>query len=269
MKTLCFTIDLDRDVNICLPGHTPAGSMDRGSGTAPRFDSTSEGLPVISELLDDLHIKGTFFAEGKTLESIDATSFLSGHEIGMHGYEHEDLTGSNGIEYERFEKKAILLHSSDVVNDITGIRPQCFRAPYMKIGQDVIDILPEIGIKYDSSFYTKMTGTLTPSKMKNGVYEVSVPEGHDAEGKKIAAYLWPMHEGRRVPEDYISLASQLNKGIFVLATHTWHMSESRKNGKMTSEEMMANIDNTRKVLEGILDLGFVAKTIPDAVRPYE
>ncbi len=36
-KTFLFTVDLDRDVNFPVPGQAAAGSLDRGSGTAPRF----------------------------------------------------------------------------------------------------------------------------------------------------------------------------------------------------------------------------------------
>ena len=90
---LYFTVDADRDVNIPIPGSVAAGSIDRGSGTGPRFSSSERGMRILAELLDGLGVRGTFFMEGRTAEVTDC-SFLAGHCIGLHGYDHEDLTGA-------------------------------------------------------------------------------------------------------------------------------------------------------------------------------
>ncbi|MDR2846633.1 MAG: polysaccharide deacetylase family protein [Candidatus Methanoplasma sp.] len=266
MRCLCFTVDLDRDVNFNIPGSVPAGSLDRGSGTGPRFTSTQEGLNILSDLLDDVGMKATFFAEGRTLGSIDSSG-LAGHEVGIHGYDHEDLVAGNA-EYGNDWVKAVLQKASDVVADATGKKPGCFRAPYMKINEHILKVLPEIGIKYDSSFYSPIGRSMPPIRFDNGLYEVPVPEGTDAGGRKISAYTWPMHEGKRIPEDYIRMASEIDDGIFNISTHTWHMSESRSDGIMGPERLANNIENIRKVLEGIEDMGFKAMTIPEAARAF-
>ena len=84
--------------------------------------------------------------------------------------------------------------------------------------------------------------------------EYPVPKMKDAAGRTIAAYLWPMHEGKRVPSDYVSMAEGLSH--LVLATHTWHMVETRERGVMDDAWVSENSDRVRQVLEGILDLGF-------------
>lgn len=92
-RSLCFTVDVDRDVNIPIKGMNKAGSMDRGSGKTPRYDSSAEGLRILTELLDEMGVKATYFAEGRTLMNIGAQA-LFGREVGIHGLDHEDMTGT-------------------------------------------------------------------------------------------------------------------------------------------------------------------------------
>ncbi len=264
MRALCLTVDLDRDVNLQIPGRSSAGSIDRGQGNGPRFSSAEEGLSLLIDLLDEMGIKATFFAEAATLRSIGNPNLLSGHEVGIHGCEHEDLTSQDehGI-------RTILTGSSDAVKDILGNSPKCFRAPYMKVNDEIVKMLPEIGIEIDSSYYTEMSDSLMPYRIGEGLWEMPVPEGRDTANKKISAYLWPMHEGKRGPKDYVGMAKMMKEGAFVLATHTWHIVESRDKGMMSKEETANNIENVRDVLAGIMDMGFDACTLSDAKNRME
>ncbi|MCL2031784.1 MAG: polysaccharide deacetylase family protein [Methanomassiliicoccaceae archaeon] len=264
MRALCVTVDLDRDVNIRIPGSRAAGSIDRGIGAGPRFSSSDKGLSLLADLFDEIAIKATFFAEAATLRRVDA-GLLSGHEVGIHGVEHEDLASIEGTD----EKRAILKEASEAVKDAVGREPSCFRAPYMGADRETIGMLPEFGIGIDSSLYRPMSPSLMPEKMDCGVWEMPVPEGRDAAGKKISAYLWPMHESKRAPEDYIRMASSMEEGAFVLATHTWHIVESRERGIMSVKEIEQNIGNVRKVLEGIEDLGIRPMTLTDVRKTME
>ena len=260
MRALCFTVDLDRDSNIQMPERIQAGSLDRGAGTAPRFSSSEYGLEILSKLLDEMGVKATFFAEGRTLETIRNAGCLSGHEVGVHGYDHEDFTL---IEDEE-ERVEILSRSIAAVKDVTGQDPCCFRAPFMNTDEELKAILPGLGIRYDSSDYADVGRTMIP-KTENGLYRIPVPKGIDRNGKKILAYLWPMHESKREPRDYLELSSCVEEGIFVIATHSWHIVESRSVGVMSSERIEQNVENVRKVIESVIDSGFSPLTIPDAV----
>jgi len=263
MRALCVTVDLDRDVNVALEGRA-AGSLDRGKGTDPRFASSAKGLSILSELFDEMSIKATFFAEASTLRKVNA-SLLSGHCVGIHGVDHEDITSISNID----EKKAILEGSAAAVRDAVGKAPECFRAPYMRIDDETLDLLPGIGIKIDSSKYTALRKSMLPEKIRGGLWETAVPEGVDSKGKKIAAYLWPMHESKRRPEDYIEMASEMEDGVFVIATHTWHMAESRSKGIMDPKEIAKNVDNVRRVIGGIIDLRMSPMTLSDVRRTVE
>lgn len=248
-RKLYFTVDADRDVNIPIPGTSAAGSIDRGSGTGPRFSSSERGMSILAELLDGIGVKGTFFLEGRTAE-VTESSVLAGHCIGLHGYDHEDLTGrETGVVPD---VEGVLRRGYDAVSDAVS-EPTCFRAPYMTADDRVLDAVRGLGIRDDSSFYTEVCGPADPYTIGD-VTEYPVPKARDSRGKVIAAYLWPMHEGRRAPSDYIEMARGMDS--LVLATHTWHMVERREEGLMDDGWVRSNADAVRTVIEGILDLGF-------------
>ncbi len=244
---LYYTVDVDRDVNIQIPGRREAGSIDRGAGTAPRFGSSQRGLRNIIDMLDTLGMKGTFFIEGMTAEMIDCSN-VHGHGIGIHGYDHEDLTQLSDIELEETVRMAV-----DAVTDNAG-RPTCTRAPYMTADFRVLKAFRDAGLRTDSSFYTPVGGTTQPYGI-DGTVEVPVPKAKDASGRTIVAYLWPMHEGKRSPEDYIEMAKAID-GPMVLADHSWHMVETRDGGPIGKEKEEQEIGKVTRVLEGIADLGF-------------
>lgn len=251
-RRFLFTVDLDRDVNHPIEGSMAAGSLDRGSGTEPRFTSAEKGLSVLLDVLDEVGIKATFYVEGRTSEEVDC-SILSGHCIGFHGYDHEDLTGASTlIDMDAGTVADVMRRGYDAVLDNVS-RPECFRAPYMVTGPHILSALGDLGIRSDSSLYS-FDGCI-PYEIVEGITEYPVPKSRDAEGRVIAGYLWPMHEGKRIPEHYIRMASD-SGDVFMLATHTWHMVESRDGGLMEPDAVKANADAVRRVLGGIMDLGF-------------
>ncbi len=261
-RSLCFTVDVDRDVNIPLPGTLEAGSVDRGMGTAPRYSSSAEGLKILTDLLDEMGVNATYFVEGRTLLNIGG-GMLAGREVGIHGMDHEDFTGI----FPPGEKERIINESCENLEDMLGIRPVCSRMPYMKIPPDVPEILKRAGIKYDSSEYQPLNERMIPYSL-SGLTEIPVPRGIDAGGKKIFGYLWPMHEGKRKPSDYAYMASKMEEGIFVLATHAWHMTERIEGGVMSEDSISANSENLRKTIEHFIDLGYETETIPQASHRF-
>lgn len=253
-RRLYFTVDADRDANLPVEGALAAGSADRGAGTAPRFSSSERGMGVLAELLDDLGMRGTFFMEGRTAEETEC-SVLSGHCIGLHGYDHEDLLGrETGVAPD---VDGVLRRGYEAVSDRLS-PPTCFRAPYMSADDGVLDAVRGLGIRHDSSFYTEVGGPTEPYDI-GGITEYPVPKARDRDGKVIAAYLWPMHEGRRSPKDYAEMAAGTD--CMVLATHTWHMVETREGGAMDEEWVEKNAGAVAEVLVGILDLGFEPRVI--------
>lgn len=264
MRALCVTVDFDRDVNRAVPGRRGAVSSE---DMTCRTVSTMEGSILLSEMFDDLGIRATFFAEAATLQLVGASS-LSGHEVGLHGYDHEDFSGHvSGLPMTVPEIEDVMERSVSAVKDAVGTAPKGFRAPYMRTHGPLMAMLKDYGIEYDSSEYSDLGRVMLPYR-KWGITEIPVPKGRDASGRAVAAYLWPMHEGSRSPEDYADMGSEMEEGVFVIATHAWHMTESRKGGIMGPEELERNLSNVRKVIESFLDAGYGSMTMLKAAVSF-
>ena len=267
MKALCFTVDLDRDVNIPVKGRREAGSFDRGNGTQPRFESTVRGTELLVEMLDSLHIDATFFAEARALHSSGAYQYLDGYEVAMHGLDHEDLTGlKTGISLDYGELREIVERSISMIRDCTGMSPKGFRSPYMLANEDLLSFLPEYGITYDSSYYVYADSVVRPYRLDGGLLEIPVVKANDAFGNPITSYLWPVHEGKRPKEDIVSMARELDDGVFVLVTHSWHVCETQGSGKLDDDKVKENISSIRWILETLIDEGFRPMSMAEATR---
>lgn len=268
MKRLCFTVDLDRDVNDPVAGSCKAISLDRGLGSSPRFSSSAKGAGMLMDLMDDLGMRCTFFAEARTLTATGIGRSISKHEVGFHGLDHEDFTGERtGIRLGHGEMREIAERGMVIIRDEVGRSPRGFRSPYMDPNEDMLCFLGEYGITYDSSRYEYIRPDSGPRATEvRGLTELPVPKGRDAAGKSITSYLWPMHEGRRPPSDFIDLGNVIENGTYVVCTHSWHMAETRSGGLMDESRIRINYDRTREVLAKLIDDGFEPVTAEDAAR---
>jgi len=262
MRRLCFTVDVDRDVNECVPGRVDATSLNEEE---PRFTSSEKGVNIILDLLDEIGINATFFAEARTMGNINVS--FGNNEVAMHGFDHEDLTGeATGVHLSNDRIREIIQDSVNIIRDKTGRTPQGFRAPYMRTNENILEIISEMGMFYDSSLYAEIGRVFLPYDIGNGMTEIPVPFRTDVNGKKMYSYMWSMHEGLRTPEEFIEMAEIVYDGIFVIGTHSWHIVESRSGGMMDAEQMRNNIDNVRKIITSLLDKDFKAIKMIDSVR---
>jgi peptidoglycan/xylan/chitin deacetylase (PgdA/CDA1 family) len=74
----------------------------------------------------------TFFVVGRLIEDhpeIVHALADAGHEIGLHGYDHEDLATYDAPRLARFDDN--LARAESRLQEITGTPPRCFRAPYL------------------------------------------------------------------------------------------------------------------------------------------
>jgi peptidoglycan-N-acetylglucosamine deacetylase len=142
---ITFDVDADSLIHIARPND----SYDRLYPiTMGRYGPTV-GVPRILETYRRLGLKQSFFIPAWTMErypdAVDAI-LKGGHEIGHHGYLHEDPTEISGAEQrERFER-ALKTHVA-----MTGRKPRGYRAPVYNANQTTIDLLIEHGFVYDSS----------------------------------------------------------------------------------------------------------------------
>ncbi|MGY4480109.1 polysaccharide deacetylase family protein [Bradyrhizobium sp. USDA 3364] len=142
---ITFDVDADSLIHIARP----KDSFDRLYPiTMGRYGPTV-GVPRILETYRRLGLKQSFFMPAWTMqrypEAVEAI-LKAGHEIGHHGYIHEDPTEiSSAAQREAFER-ALAIHVA-----MTGRKPRGYRAPVYNANQTTIDLLIEHGFVYDSS----------------------------------------------------------------------------------------------------------------------
>ncbi len=106
------------------------------------------GVPRILALLDKYNLKTTFFVPGHTADTYPEAVkeiIAHGHEIGHHGYVHEDPTDLS-LEQE----EAILVKGFEALDKL-GVRPIGYRSPGFDFSPYTLMLLEKYGIKYDSS----------------------------------------------------------------------------------------------------------------------
>ena len=107
------------------------------------------GTPRLWIVPGALRPPATWFWPGHSIETFpeqfDAV-VASGHEIGLHGYSHE-----NPIAMTREQESEILDHCIDLISSRTGTRPTGYVAPWWEFSRVTNELLLERGIKYDHS----------------------------------------------------------------------------------------------------------------------
>ena len=101
------------------------------------------------DLFDRYGIKTTWFSCGHSIETFPEQMkdvVARGHEIGLHGYSHE-----NPLAMTPEQEEKILLHTIDLVTELSGKKPVGYRAPWWEFSKVTNDLLVKHGIKYDSS----------------------------------------------------------------------------------------------------------------------
>jgi peptidoglycan-N-acetylglucosamine deacetylase len=107
------------------------------------------GVPRVLELFRRYDLTQTFFWPGHSIETFPEQfdrCVAAGHEIGVHGYSHE-----NPIEMSREQESAVLDYCIGLIESRTGRRPTGYVAPWWEFSPVTNELLLERGIKYDHS----------------------------------------------------------------------------------------------------------------------
>jgi len=120
-----------------------------------QYESRIHGnMERILKVLDDTGIKATFFCLGWIVEKypdVIKTIVNKGYEIGTHTYMHQLIYEQNPKIFSMDIERSI-----KTLEDISGKKVRCFRAPGFSIREDnrwVFDILVNMGISIDSSIF--------------------------------------------------------------------------------------------------------------------
>ena len=107
------------------------------------------GAPRLLELFRRFGIKTTWFIPGHSMETfpeqMEAVA-KAGHEVGIHGYSHE-----NPIEMTLQQEEDVLDKCIELATNLTGKRPTGYVAPWWEFSPNTNELLLKKGFKYDHS----------------------------------------------------------------------------------------------------------------------
>jgi peptidoglycan/xylan/chitin deacetylase (PgdA/CDA1 family) len=107
------------------------------------------GSMRLLKMFDVLKLRTTWFIPGHSAETFpDQMQAVAkaGHEIGIHGYSHE-----NPIAMTREQEEFVLDHCIDLITKLSGRRPTGYVAPWWEFSTVTNELLLKKGIKYDHS----------------------------------------------------------------------------------------------------------------------
>ncbi len=151
--------------------------------------SAEVGTPRMLELFKRYELSTSWFIPGHTIETwpdMMRRVANEGHEIGLHGYTHE-----NPVQMTPDQEADILDKCIGLITDISGRRPTGNVAPWWEMSQATPHLLLDRGIKYDHS---QMHNDFTPFWTR--INEVWTLIDY---GKPADTWMKPMELGTTVP----------------------------------------------------------------------
>lgn len=142
---VCLSFDVDNETLTLSGGGTAPVDLSAGE-----FGATS-GLPRVLDLLDQYGIPASFFIPAVSAqlhpEMIQEIQKRGRHEIGVHGWIHENLQSiNNAAEEERLMNQAI-----QYLTQVIGKKPVGYRAPSWAFSRYTLGLIRKAGFLYDSS----------------------------------------------------------------------------------------------------------------------
>lgn len=138
-----LSFDCDHETMELGAGGTAVGRLAWGEFGRRR------GLPRVLETLARHDVRASFFVPavaGLIEPSALGPILAAGHEIGVHGWIHE-----NTSLLDRATERDLMLRARDTLRDLTGVQPVGHRAAHWDLSPNTIDLVAELGFAYDSS----------------------------------------------------------------------------------------------------------------------
>ncbi|MFD1514360.1 polysaccharide deacetylase family protein [Halomarina rubra] len=161
MSNIDVAIGVDAD---CVAGWLGSyGGEDSPADLSRGLSAGNEGISRLVQLFDDEDIDTSWYIPGHTIETfrdeVDEVA-AGGHEIGVHGYSHENPT-----DLAREQEDAIIEASMDLIEDVTGEQPVGHRASWWEYSENTPELVEKHGFLYDSSL---METQFEPTWMRIG-----------------------------------------------------------------------------------------------------
>jgi peptidoglycan/xylan/chitin deacetylase (PgdA/CDA1 family) len=107
------------------------------------------GTPRILDLCKKHDIPASWFIPGHSIETFPESVKMivdAGHEIGAHGYSHE-----NPVAMSAKQEEDVLAKSVELIEQVTGRPPQGYVAPWWEMSAVTAELLLKYGFRYDHS----------------------------------------------------------------------------------------------------------------------
>ncbi|MQA85835.1 MAG: polysaccharide deacetylase family protein [Streptosporangiales bacterium] len=125
------------------------------------------GVPRVLKLFKKYNIPASWFVPGHSLETFPEQIKAivdAGHEIGAHGYSHE-----NPVAMTPKQEEDVLAHCVELIEKVSGRPPRGYVAPWWEMSNETASLLKKYGFTYDHSqsfhdflpFYARVGDTWT------------------------------------------------------------------------------------------------------------
>ncbi len=148
------------------------------------------GIPRLLELFRRYELPSTWFMPGHSIETFPAQTeqvVAAGHELGLHGYTHE-----NPLNLSRDQEQAILNRCIELIEHYAGRRPAGYVAPWWEVSETSVELLLDAGIRYDNSL---MHDDHTPYYVRVGDRWTKIDYTQKAE-----TWMRPLERGTKVTD---------------------------------------------------------------------
>ena len=236
---------MTKDITVCLSYDFDAMSLwianfrTESPNALSRGEFGQIGAQRLLDLLGEYCIKATWFIPGHTIEAFPVECqriVKEGHEVGHHGYCHE-----NPRRLELEKERVILERGIALIKDLTGNAPQGYRSPAGSFSSNTLRLLIDYRFVYDSSM---LANDFTPYYCRDGI-KASIDAPYDF-GKSVDLVEMPfswnlddfpffeytssrhgispgLADPARVYDvwagDFEYLYTKLGKGVFILTMH--------------------------------------------------
>ncbi len=157
------------------------GGQDSPCDISRGLFSGEVGTPRLVKLFDRFGINTSWFIPGHSIETFPEQCklvFDAGHEIGLHGYSHE-----NPISMTRQQEEDVLDKCIDLIGTLTGHTAKGYVAPWWEFSPVTNELLIKKGINYDHSlmnhdfipFYVRVGDSWTPIDYSKQAHEWMKP----------------------------------------------------------------------------------------------
>ncbi|MEU8529971.1 MULTISPECIES: polysaccharide deacetylase family protein [Streptomyces] len=148
---------MTKDIRICLGVDVDAvagwlgsyGGEDSPNDIQRGVFAGEVGTPRLLKLFERYGLRTSWFIPGHSIETFPEQTRMvveAGHEVGAHGYSHE-----NPIAMSPQQEEDVLARSVELIEEYTGRKPRGYVAPWWEMSPQTAALLHKYGFSYDHS----------------------------------------------------------------------------------------------------------------------